>query len=175
MDRLRYHGFTLVEIMVVVAIIGILAAVTVANFGDIRTTARDAERIENLKAVATALQLFEVKYGRLPDCEAGIQVGGTAEQSVCADANLLATHFTEALSTLPEDPLGTDADDRFIYYGQRTCADGTERKLVWTILELPDQDNREAVCGIGSGGDNNGSYESFNGVANPPLHVIAIN
>lgn len=161
--------------MIVIGIIGILAAVTVANFGDIRATARDTERIENLKAVATALQLFEVKYGRLPDCEAGLRVGATTSIGDCNDEALLATHFNEALSALPEDPLGTDADDRFIYYGQRTCADGTDKKLVWTTLELTDQDNRDDVCGVGSGGDNNGSYESFAGVANPPLYVIAIN
>jgi|GEM_PF-1206436 len=59
-------GFTLVEILVVVSIIGILSSVLYANFRESSAYTRDIERQANLRAVQAALELYKLDHGRYP-------------------------------------------------------------------------------------------------------------
>jgi prepilin-type N-terminal cleavage/methylation domain-containing protein len=59
-------GFTLVELLIVIAIIGILASALLVSLGGARASARDARRISDLKQVQGALELFYSKNGQYP-------------------------------------------------------------------------------------------------------------
>jgi prepilin-type N-terminal cleavage/methylation domain-containing protein len=60
------RGFTLVELMVVVSIIGILSAVVYANFGTSRQIARDNVRKTDLKNLQLAIELYKAQNGVYP-------------------------------------------------------------------------------------------------------------
>jgi len=56
-------GFTLVELIVVITIIGILATVGVGSYSNVLKTARDTKRKSDLRDIKTALDLYYFKHG----------------------------------------------------------------------------------------------------------------
>jgi len=64
-------GFTLIELMIVIAIMGILTMVTVSQFVTAKKKANDVARKSDLNGVSKSLQMYFVDYGKLPDSEDG--------------------------------------------------------------------------------------------------------
>lgn len=62
----KRKGFTLIEILIVVAIIGILASVVLVGLGPVQRRGRDARRISDLRQVQTGLELYYNKHGIYP-------------------------------------------------------------------------------------------------------------
>ena len=66
LDRYQKSGFTLVEIMIVVAIIGLLAAIAIPNFARARTTSQANACINNLRQIDGAKQTWALEHNLQP-------------------------------------------------------------------------------------------------------------
>ncbi|MEC4889113.1 MAG: prepilin-type N-terminal cleavage/methylation domain-containing protein [Nitrospira sp.] len=69
----KQEGFTLIELMIVVAIIGILAAIAIPNFLQYQMKSRQAEAKTNLGAIRTSMTSFQAERG----CYIGVPVWPT--------------------------------------------------------------------------------------------------
>jgi len=59
-------GFTLVEVLIVISIIGLLASIILVGLGGFRSKGRDTRRITDLRSSQTALELYYTKFNEYP-------------------------------------------------------------------------------------------------------------
>ncbi len=91
------RGFTLLELITVIAIIGILSSVTVVSLGSSRAKARDSERIAEISQIAIALDLY---YNACKQFPASLVT--TANNGSCPSGVTLASFLNGG--QLPTDP-----------------------------------------------------------------------
>ena len=60
------RGFSLVELMIVVAVLGILAAIVVPQFQEHATMAREAVSKDSLRILRSAIELYTARHGGIP-------------------------------------------------------------------------------------------------------------
>ena len=83
------RAFTLVEIMVVVVIIGLLAAIAIPTIAKVRRNAQNSRFINDLRAFSQAYETYALKYGSWPP-NAGTGVVPTGMSGELRDANWTA-------------------------------------------------------------------------------------
>ena len=90
-------GFTLVELLVVIAVIGLLVTIVIVSLQGAKSRARDAERMTNVNNIITALALYNTIYNEYPIYDS-LTITGTDPLS-----NDLMSALT--INAVPEDPL----------------------------------------------------------------------
>ena len=118
-SKRTYQGFTLIEILVVVALIAILAAVTIVainpakNFADTRNAQRSSDVAQILNAVTqyTSEQGHSLSgLGTIPLCTTTAAHIGTTSPNV----NLSTALVDSYIVAIPKDPSGgTDGDTNY--------------------------------------------------------------
>ncbi len=115
MRKLNQKGFTLIEILVVIAILGILAVVTLVALNPVKRfqDARNSRRREDVNAVLQAVSVYTIdNNGAFPTIGgaaldsltvSGAPTCGTAGACNVSDLDGLTTYLSE----LPVDPDGT--------------------------------------------------------------------
>lgn len=98
------RGFTLIEILVAVAIIGILSSFLMVNFISIRQRGRDSQRKSNLAQIQSALEIYRSDTGSYPSVQASYRLNTT---TVCPASQSFtnASGNTTYMQKIPCDPL----------------------------------------------------------------------
>lgn len=91
----QQKGFTLIELMIVIAIIGILAAVAVPQYGQYTKRAKFAEVVTATNAVKTAVSLCYQTTNRIQDCNGGDE-GIPIDDAAATPADTVSTLVTAA-------------------------------------------------------------------------------
>jgi general secretion pathway protein G len=100
LDR-RAHGFTLIEVMVVVVILGILAAMIVPKIMGRPDEARAVAARQDIASLMQALKLYKLDNGRYPAMDQGLDALVRKPSTGTIPGNWKAT-----LERLPKDPWG---------------------------------------------------------------------
>ncbi len=134
----RKAGFSLIELLIVIAILGILSVAGIGLYTSSLGKSRDARRKSDLSTIQKALESYYNDYGTYP--------ASTASSNLCADT----THCY--LRTTPVDPNGPS------YYYIRGNVSGTNQSFqIYSAIERSD-DSGTGVNQLGySGTSCNGS------------------
>jgi general secretion pathway protein G len=80
-------GFTLIEVLMVIAIVGILASVVVASLSGSRAQGRDSKRVTDIERIALALDLYHSHCRQYP-APTGTALDLTAHNGSCTGVTL---------------------------------------------------------------------------------------
>ncbi len=155
------RAFTLIELIVVIAIIGLLASIVMASLADTRKEALDKRRMEDLRQVKTALELYYTDHRVYPS-----ETDGN-NGNIATNATLKAA-LAPYIKTLPPDPRGVgDATYYYYYDGAHTCGDTDYAYLFARQMAKPANANYAEhlnnVCvGALDGEGRGGGTESYN-------------
>ena len=113
---IKQSGFTIVELLIVIVIIGILAAIAIVSYSGVTARARDSDRLADLTSVQVALEAFFNDNGGYPLCYSS----GANKPLYVFQADTIENCLTDDLvpkyiSSLPKDPSHNGAQYAYRY------------------------------------------------------------
>lgn len=115
-------GFTIVELLIVVVIIGILAAIVIVAYNGITTRATFTKLQSDLKSIDKALGIYHAKHGSYP-----VSPSSTWRYSCDYDITDFISELSEVTSSIPQAPCkhANPHNDTWVYR-----SNGTDFKLI---------------------------------------------
>ncbi len=144
------RGFTLLEMMIVVAIIAILAGVLIPNFTRARAQAATSACMANEKAIATALELYFTDHQSYP-------AGGSVNSA-------FVTTMNGYMNQIPVDPAAGSGK----YYAYTTSTTGGVTTYSITCPGAHDPNTLMNLTGGAATTDTKIQYDNQNGFSTSP-------
>ena len=135
-------SFTLIELMIVIAILAILAALISGNFITSLKKGRDAKRKSDFEQIKNALEMFYEDKKHYPS---SLQFGGKLCENTCASGEKVY------MQLVPKDPLTTGN------YQYQSDANGTYFRLFSCIENVNDTSSNVSQTGYSGGPANCGT------------------
>jgi prepilin-type N-terminal cleavage/methylation domain-containing protein len=143
---MKRRGFTIIELIIVIAIMGILLVLAVVNLRGTQVNARDEQRKANVEAIAQNLEVFyrsgtdgSTAVGEYPpttligietDILRDLDTKSLISPNYSTSAFVAATNATEtAIGVTPSPDVTPGTDDRYIYQPMKTNDGGA----TWTL------------------------------------------
>jgi len=115
------RGFTLVEILIVVVILGILAAIVIPQFTEASTEARESSLVSDLQSLRSQIELYKAQHLDVPPAQDADPCTFTAQMMYTSDKlGAMSAPATRIRSTtwplgpymerIPENPFAADGD-----------------------------------------------------------------
>lgn len=134
----------MIELLIVVAVLGVLVSIALFSFTNQQKSARDAQRRSDLQQYRIALE----NYANANNSAYPIQTSTVAVGTVLCRAN--NAPLTTFMSGCPEDPIYNSGGNVNIYYRYQSDSNGT-KYVLWANLEKTS--NNWVVCSGGQAGE----------------------
>lgn len=154
------RGFTLIELIVVVAIIGLISSAVFASLTDAQRDARDKRRVQDVRQLESALQLYYSRYNAYPTEASGAN-GNVSTNTV------FKTALAPFISGTVNDPVPGSATYYYYYDGRHNCG-GREYAVIFARqMDKAGNANYDdflntTCAGILDGEGRGGGVESYN-------------
>ncbi len=110
LNNKKISGFTLLELLIVIAVIGLLASAVMVQFPNATKKARDVQRLQDMHQILLALRLYYSTYGRYPSISPDSCCDGW-DEGPCGNNPFIGALVSSGLVTkVPTDPEGNPSN-----------------------------------------------------------------
>ena len=140
------NGFTIIELLVAIVVIGILVTITVVSYNGIQQRSRDSERASEVAQIKIAIEKYHADNSAYPPACSGVNVGCSV-----TDLSPYISSYLSAIPHDPKNPLNSSTDYNYIrasvaedsyailvtYEAKPACKTGANVNQNWWGLTVP--------------------------------------